>query len=65
MVSKAVGNAVRRNRVKRQLRHLVAGRLADSPFDVDVVVRALPHDGGVADDLDSAWSAATKRLAAS
>lgn len=65
VVSKAVGNAVRRNRVKRQLRHLVVERLAGVPFDVDVVVRALPHAGGVAADLDSAWTSATRRLGAS
>lgn len=65
VVSKAVGNAVARNRVKRRLRHLVAVRLAEAPFELDVVVRALPHDGGLADDLDSAWAAATTRLAAS
>ena len=65
VVSRAVGNAVTRNRVKRQLRHLVAHRLAETPFDADGVVRALPHSGGVADDLNSAWSAATRRLAAS
>lgn len=65
VVSKAIGNAVTRNRVKRRLRHLVAGRLAAAPFALDVVVRALPHHGGVADDLDSAWAAATERLATS
>ncbi|MFT4295280.1 MAG: ribonuclease P protein component [Micropruina sp.] len=65
VVSKAVGNAVTRNRVKRQLRHLVAARLAHVPFELDVVVRALPHTGGVAADLDSAWTAATERLASS
>lgn len=65
VVSRAVGNAVTRNRVKRQLRHLVAHRLAETPFEADVVVRALPHHGGVADDLNSAWETATKRLAAS
>ena len=65
VVSKAVGNAVRRNRVKRQLRHLVADRLALSPFEVDVVVRALPHTGDVAADLGSAWTSAVRRLGAS
>ncbi len=65
VVSKAVGNAVRRNRVKRQLRHLVADRLACSPFALDVVVRALPHADHVAADLDSAWNVAIRRLGAS
>lgn len=63
VVSKAVGNAVRRNRIKRQLRHLVAGKLTSSPDSLDVVVRALPHVGGVADDLDTAWTSATNKLA--
>lgn len=63
VVSKAVGNAVHRNRVKRQLRHLVATRLTDSPYFVDVVVRALPHPGPVADDLDRAWRVTTEKLA--
>jgi ribonuclease P protein component len=63
VVSKAVGNAVRRNRVKRQLRHLVAVRLAEAPFALDVVVRALPGSGTVADDLDQAWTLTTAKLA--
>lgn len=42
VVSKAVGNAVTRNRVKRQLRHLVAEALPRFGFPVDIVVRALP-----------------------
>lgn len=42
VVGKAVGNAVRRNRVKRRLRHLAAERLAVLPVDAVVVVRALP-----------------------
>ena len=36
------GYAVTRNRVKRQLRHLVAEALLSSTVSVDVVVRALP-----------------------
>lgn len=63
VVSKTVGNAVTRNRVKRQLRHLVADRLRQTPFALDVVVRALPHHGQVAADLDAAWNSATERLA--
>jgi ribonuclease P protein component len=42
VVSKAVGNAVTRNRVKRRLRHLVGSRLTDVPGGSIVVVRALP-----------------------
>lgn len=42
VVSKAVGNAVVRNRTKRRLRAAVATRLAGIPTGVDVVVRAQP-----------------------
>lgn len=42
VVSKAVGGAVVRNRVKRRLRHLVAGLLADLPPGSLLVVRANP-----------------------
>ncbi len=41
VVSKGVGNAVTRNRVKRRLRALAAERLTGLPADADVVVRAL------------------------
>jgi ribonuclease P protein component len=42
VVSKAVGNAVVRNRVRRRLRHLVADQLDRLPPGSRVVVRALP-----------------------
>ena len=42
VVSKAVGNAVTRNRVKRRLRELSAQTVREQPHGVDVVVRALP-----------------------
>jgi ribonuclease P protein component len=45
VVSKAVGNAVVRNRVRRRLRHLVRERLAELPTGSLVVVRALPGAG--------------------
>lgn len=59
VVSKAVGPAVVRNRVKRRLRHLVRDRLAALPDGSLVVVRALPPaaDADFADlaaDLDAA-----------
>lgn len=42
VVSKAVGNAVVRNRVRRRLRALVRERLAALPAGSTLVVRALP-----------------------
>ncbi|KQT90900.1 hypothetical protein ASG49_14370 [Marmoricola sp. Leaf446] len=42
VVSKAVGNAVTRNLVKRRLRHLVADRVDWLPDHSLLVVRALP-----------------------
>lgn len=47
VVSKAVGGAVQRNRVKRRLRHLVSERIAHGRLaGCDVVVRALPAAAG-------------------
>jgi ribonuclease P protein component len=43
VVSKAVGNAVARNKVKRRLRHAVAAELPHWPPGTDVVVRATPR----------------------
>lgn len=40
VVSKAVGNAVVRNRTKRVLRALMSARLDQLPDGVDVVIRA-------------------------
>jgi ribonuclease P protein component len=42
VVSKAVGNAVVRNRVKRRLRHLAREHLSSLPGSAVLVVRALP-----------------------
>lgn len=62
VVSKAVGGAVTRNRVKRRLRHMVAARLVDQAQGVDVVVRALPAAASsperLAGDFATAWQAA-------
>jgi ribonuclease P protein component len=65
VVSKAVGNAVVRNRVQRRLRHLVRPRLAGLPDGARLVVRALPAaaDASYADlgaDLDTALDVARK-----
>ena len=66
VVSKAVGGAVLRNRVKRRLRHLAAAALPATPVGGDVVVRALP--GAASDptrlegDLVSAWHQVMNRL---
>jgi len=66
VVSKAVGNAVTRNRVKRRLRHLSAAVLPSTPPGTRVVVRALPRaatsPAGVPVDLDRAWEKAMHRL---
>jgi ribonuclease P protein component len=57
VVSKAVGNAVARNRVRRRLRHLVAPLLDE--VQADIVVRALPPASALPcrlqRDLESAW----------
>ncbi len=42
VVSRAVGSAVTRNRVRRRLRHLLRERLISSPWNGDLVVRAMP-----------------------
>ncbi len=65
VVSKAVGGAVVRNRVRRRLRHLMRSRLERLPDRTDVVVRALPDAANrtysaLAADLDGALSAIIK-----
>jgi ribonuclease P protein component len=42
VVSKAVGPAVARNKVKRRLRHLARERLSSLPGSAVLVIRALP-----------------------
>ncbi|MFV2112198.1 ribonuclease P protein component [Micromonospora sp. LOL_025] len=64
VVSKAVGNAVVRNRVRRRLRHLVRERLAGLPPGSTLVVRAQPTAADASyprlgADLDAAIVAAT------
>lgn len=58
-MSKAVGGAVVRNKVKRRLRHLMRDRVDQLPPGSLVVVRALPGAGDadhaqLAQDLDAA-----------
>lgn len=65
-MSKAVGGAVVRNRVKRRLRHL-SRPLVEATTGLQVVVRALPpaaaaSSEALARDLDSAWRATCARL---
>lgn len=66
VVSKQVGNAVTRNRVKRRLRHLAVAQLGTTPVGTDVVVRALPRaataPAELPGDLVSAWSRALAKL---
>jgi ribonuclease P protein component len=62
VVSKAVGNAVVRNQVRRRLRHLVRDRLTGLPPGALLVVRALPAAAAAASatlgtDLDAALDA--------
>jgi ribonuclease P protein component len=63
VVSKSVGNAVIRNKVRRRLRHLVRPSLADLPDGTVLVVRALPAAASASfealgTDLDAALSSA-------
>ncbi|MET8122840.1 ribonuclease P protein component [Micromonospora sp. NPDC005189] len=63
VVSKAVGNAVTRNRVRRRLRALVRERLIDLPAGSTLVIRALPAAAEasyprLATDLDAAITVA-------
>jgi ribonuclease P protein component len=47
VVGRAVGNAVHRNRLRRQLRHLMATRLERCPMGALVVVRAASPAAGL------------------
>ena len=65
VVSKAVGNAVTRNKVRRRLRHLVRPHLDELPAGTSLVVRALPPAAeasyaALAADLEGALTAARR-----
>jgi ribonuclease P protein component len=65
VVSRAVGGAVVRNKVRRRLRHLVRDRLGELPVGTDLVVRALPAAAErsyleLAADLDAALASARR-----
>ena len=65
VVSKAVGNAVMRNLVKRRLRHLIRSHLATLPEASMIVVRALPASAtasfeDLGRDLETALTAARR-----
>jgi ribonuclease P protein component len=51
VVSKAVGVAVERNRVKRRLRHLMRAHVSHLPTGSRVVIRALPTAAGMSSGL--------------
>jgi ribonuclease P protein component len=65
VVSKAVGNAVTRNKVRRRLRHLIRPILTELPAGTSVVIRALPAAAEapfatLATDLEGAIAAAQR-----
>jgi ribonuclease P protein component len=68
VVSKAVGNAVVRNRTKRVLRALMSARIAQLPVGLDVVIRAKTDLSGaptalLAQDLDRLLATVLRRVA--
>ena len=64
-MSKAIGNAVVRNRVRRRLQHQLAEVLPTLPAGTLLVVRALPASAGTSyDELGSQLRSATRKLTA-
>ena len=69
VVSKAVGNAVVRNRTKRRLRALMAARVGAVPAGTDLVIRANPvaaqaNSASLAIELDTLLARVSARLGA-
>jgi ribonuclease P protein component len=63
VVSKAVGPAVTRNRVKRRLRHLAREQVFSLPGSAVLVVRALPAAADASyDELGRDLAAALERI---
>ncbi len=65
IVSKKVGNAVTRNRVKRQLRHIIRPAISSSQEPLWCVIRALPasaHSTQLDYEVTSAYESAVKAL---
>ncbi|MDR0488720.1 MAG: ribonuclease P protein component [Propionibacteriaceae bacterium] len=61
IVGRRVGNAVKRNRVKRILRHGARELILNSQ-PMEVVVRALPCEGDLRSDLTTAWAEAHRKV---
>lgn len=69
IVSKAVGNAVTRNKAKRRLREAISPFLAQAPQGYQLVIRALPASASASyqqleEDLTSALASNLKKLQA-
>lgn len=65
IVSKQVGGAVTRNRVKRRLRSLAQEELAGHPIGWDVIVRALPPAASVSyQEMERSWRTAFSKATA-
>jgi ribonuclease P protein component len=63
VVSRAVGGAVVRNRVKRRLRHVIARHLRDLPAGSELVIRARPAAAGrTSAELDEEISRSLSRM---